>query len=192
MKTWPWNKLLTAFACLLILLGLAPLVYLYSFGATHNFQPLSMPLPLSRGQYSSPTFKTDLNQEYQLDLGWDGAVPGPKTVDLAWQIVYLNGAVAQQGTYRNSLLGNNTHLAFYRPKPGLPQRLMLRNLQDAQGLASAHPILQIGVPEESLDMGYAALAALIFAGFVSLPAAILLLALGIWRRTHRRSLAPAS
>lgn len=189
VKTWPWRKIITAVACLLVFVGVAPLTYLYLFAATHNFEPLSVPLPLTRGEHSSPVFKTDLNEDYQIDLGWDGSVRGDKKVDLYWKIVSDSGAVIQQGTYNGSLLGNSFNLGYYRPKPGLRQRFILRNLQDPQGLSSAHPIVEIGVPEEGLEMAYGAAAAIRLAEFVSAPGLLLLLCFVLWRRIRRHALA---
>jgi hypothetical protein len=66
MSGRPWIRFLFWFGCVLVVVGVAPIAYLIWFGAAHNFQPLSMPLPLKHGEYTSAVFKTDLNETYQI------------------------------------------------------------------------------------------------------------------------------
>jgi hypothetical protein len=135
----------------------------------HNLEPLSIPLPLKRGEFVSRYFKTDLDDSYQIDLYWS-PFPDPKTeVDLDWKIVADTGIVIQQGTYKSRIDGaNSVGLGTYRPKRGLRQRIVVNIHQDVQG-SDGQPKLQIGVPEVSLDLaeGYYPLSTLwagLFAG----------------------------
>ncbi len=63
MKKWPWRRIITIVACALVLVGVAPITYLLWFGYTTNWTPLTMPLPLKVGSYTSPSFKTSLHDK---------------------------------------------------------------------------------------------------------------------------------
>jgi hypothetical protein len=82
---------------LLILLGVAPIAYLLWFGTAHNFEPLSAPLSLKRGEYTSPLFRTDLDEDYQVDIY---SLPNNRSpLDLDWKIVDESGVLIQSGVY---------------------------------------------------------------------------------------------
>jgi len=68
MKQWRWRKILIGVAVFLVVLGIAPLAYFFGFGRTHNFTPLSVPISLKSGEYVSPFFTTDLDDDYQVEI----------------------------------------------------------------------------------------------------------------------------
>jgi len=68
MKQWRWRKILIGVAVFLVVLGIAPLAYFFGFGSTHNFTPLSVPISLKSGEYVSPFFTTDLDDDYQVEI----------------------------------------------------------------------------------------------------------------------------
>ncbi len=184
MKNWSWRKIFGGLAGVLVILGLAPVADLY-WSSAHNLQPLSMPLPLKRGEYSSPVFKTDLNDSYQIDIVWRGAMDEQMKLDLHWSVVEDNGAVIQQGILNNQLRGNTITLGEYRARRGRRQRIVLRNLQDAQGMDQAHPILEIGLPERGLDSAYEAAFAMRFSPIVAGAGLLILLSLLLWPAIRR-------
>src|SRR5580658_11072364 len=97
MKSWPWRLIFGSIGGLLILIGITPLAYLWWFGTAHNLAPLSAPISLKRGEYTSPSFKTDLDEDYQVEIYF---LPFHRTpLDLDWKIVDENGALIQSGVY---------------------------------------------------------------------------------------------
>ena len=179
MKSWPWTKIVAGIGCLLVLLGLAPLAYLYFWATTHNFEPLSVPLSLKRGEYTSPFFTTDLNETYQIQIYF--LPPHSTPVDMDWKIVDDRGAVIQSGAFREEHTGgNNVNLGQYRPKRGSRQKIILNIHQDVDADGSDLK-LHVGVPEESLSMAYGLAAAIRWAALVAGPGAIVLLVLLIRR-----------
>ena len=105
-----------------------------------------------------------------------------KALDLSWKVVNDSGAVLQQGTYNYRLRGNTARLGRYQSARPLRQRIIVGNLQDAQGLDSAHPKLEISLPERSLDISYAAISAYKLAFMVAGPGVLILLFLLIPER----------
>lgn len=189
VKTWGWRKIVAAVGWSLLLLGLAPLVRLCWWDVTHNPCPVSMPVPLKRGEYSSPFFKTERNDDYRIDIKWDAPGPEWKALDLDWRIVDDSGALLQQGNYNYRLRGNTAALGQYHSMRRLRQRVIIRNLQDAQGLDLAHPILEISLPERSLEMAYGAIFPLKLAFMVAGPGMLILLLLFIARAIRSNALA---
>ena len=147
-----WGKILTRISLSLIVAGVAPYAYLLLWALVHNQEPLSVQLPLKRGEYISPYFRTDLDDTYQINLYWT-RFPDPQTeVDLDWKIVDDTGTVIQQGVYQNRMRrANIAGLGSYRPKCGLRQRIFVNIHLDVKG-PDAQPRLQIGVPELSLEL----------------------------------------
>lgn len=190
MKKWPWSKILAGVACLLVLVGVGPLAYVLWEGA--HAQPLSVPLSLKRGDYTSPYFRTYLSGAYQIQLEW-ARFPDPQTVvDLDWKIVDDSGAVIQQGAYSDRLRGaNNVNLGEYRLSFGRRQRILTKVNQDVQG-ASANARLEIGQPEVSLDISYGILLILGWTAIVGGFGVIMLLVLLIRRVIRRNASAAAS
>lgn len=156
------EKTVASIAWLLIILGLAPFVGLLLWPLIRHVEPLSATLPLKRGQFISRYFRTDLNEDYQVDLYWP-KFPDRKTeVDLDWNVVDDTGALIQQGTYKDRTGAANTvGLGTYRSEGRRRQRIIVNIHQDVQG-PDGQPTLQIGQPEVSLDIaeGYYPLAVL--------------------------------
>jgi hypothetical protein len=191
MKAAKLTQLAWILGSILVLVGVGPLLYLLWFGASHNFEPLSMPLPLKQGQYTSPEFKTDLDDTYQIDLNLDGMFVNQMNVHLFWKVVDNHGAVLAQGEYRNLYGGNSAHLGFYRSKRGVRQRLVLTLPEDTQGMNNARARLSIGDPEQTLDMAYGSAAFLGWAVVIAGPGLILLLIALFRQLSQRHSIAAA-
>ena len=87
MKSWPWRMILGSTGGLLIFIGVTPIAYLLWFGTAHNFEPLSAPLSLKRGEYTSALFKTDLDEDYQVEIYFLPYHRSP--LDLDWKIAWM-------------------------------------------------------------------------------------------------------
>jgi hypothetical protein len=189
VKAWRWQTILACVACLLIVVGLAPLAYLVWWGSAHNLQPVSMPLPLRRGEYTSPFFTTDLDDNYQVDIYF---LPFQRTpLDLDWKIVDDARTVIQSGSYRDQHPGgNNAILGHYRPKRGLRQRVIVNIHQDVQTPEAQAPgsdvRLHVGLPERGLEQAYGSAAAIFWAAVVAGAGALMLLILLILRATRHK------
>jgi len=181
VQNWSTHKTLVVFGWLFIGAGIAPLAYLLWFGAAHNFRPLSMPLPLKKGEYISSAFSTDLNDAYQVDLQWRGSVGEQMRLNMRWKIVDRNGAAIQQGAFNNRLLGNSINLGNYKPGNRSGQKIVLTLLRDAQGMEDAGAQLFVETPEESLSLSYAVLPVVGWAVIVAGSGAAILLAM-LFRR----------
>jgi hypothetical protein len=148
MKKRPWRRIVTIVACALVLVGVAPITYLLWFGYTTNWAPLTMPLPLNIGSYTSQSFKISLHDKdkpYWLvvvaDRIRDGqessCIEGGKIIeshacqgvgrllDMDWKIVDDQGAVLRQGSYVGQIYGGiaeDEKVGEYLPKPGTRSR----------------------------------------------------------------------
>ncbi len=99
MKRWPWHRIFICLALILVLAGIAPLAYLIWWGHAHNLEPLSVPVALKRGEFTSPFFTTDLDDDYQIEIYF---LPYPRTpLNLDWKILNETGAVIRSGSYRD-------------------------------------------------------------------------------------------
>ncbi len=186
MKRWPWRTILVSLATLLVLVGVAPLAYLLWWGKTHNLEPLSVPISLRRGDYTSPFFTTDLDDDYQIEIYF---LPYHRTpLDLEWKIVDETGALIQSGGYSEDQMGGNDAILerHYRPKRGSRQRIMVSIRQDVQAPES-DTRLHIGLPERGLEQAYGSAAATIWAAIVAGAGAIMLLVLLILRVLRRQT-----
>lgn len=184
VKKRPWHKIIAVVALSTIVIGIAPLGYLSWWGQVHNLEPLSMPLPLKRGEYVSPYFKTDLDDTYQVDLAWDRFSPEQTATDLDWRIVDEKGTVIEQGAYNDRLSGSA--IGNYRPRRGLRQRIIVNVHQDVHG-AVGQPMLEIGLPEVGLDMAEGAYPlAMLFAVTLSGSGAMTFLILMVIRTFRRQ------
>jgi hypothetical protein len=155
MKRWSARSIGYTLTGLLLIVGLCPVTYLYFLSATHNVQPLSMPLPLAPGDHPSGYFKTDQNIDYLVQLSWDGRIEHPgRNFDIDWRVIDDHNATVAQGTFAQPMLGNAANLGSFHGKRGRMQRIILSPRSDQTEMAAAHPILTIGDPEASLDMGY--------------------------------------
>jgi hypothetical protein len=188
VKSWPWRLIFGSIGGLLVLIGITPLAYLLWFGTAHNFEPLSAPISLKHGEYTSPFFKTDLDEDYQVEIYF---LPYHRTpLDLDWKIVDENGALIQSGVYTEDhhIGGNDAILTRkYRPTRGSAHRIILNIQQDVQakdGEGQLQPTdtrLHIGVPERGLDQAYGSAAAIVWAAGVAGPGTIILIFLLVLR-----------
>jgi hypothetical protein len=170
-------------AALMIVLGMAPLVYIMWLGSGYRLEPLSMPLSLSPGEYTSPFFRTDLDDDYQIQLYF---LPYGRTpLDLDWKIVDAHGNVLENGSYQDQQTGGNSvNLGHYRPKRGLSQRAVV-NVHKGESVPDSDVRLHIGLPEESLGIIYGSAAAGLWCLIVSGIGAIVLLVLLIRARVSQ-------
>jgi hypothetical protein len=91
VKRWPWHRIFVSLALILVLAGIAPLAYLIWWGHAHNLEPLSVPISLKRGGFTSPFFTTVLDDDYQIEIYF---LPHPRTpLDPDWKILNETGAV---------------------------------------------------------------------------------------------------
>jgi hypothetical protein len=186
LKRWPWCTILVSLATLLVLVGVAPLAYLLWWGKAHNLEPLSVPISLRRGDYTSPFFTTDLDDDYQIEIYF---LPNHRTpLDLEWKIVDETGALIQSGGHSEDQMGGNDAILerHYRPKRGSRQRIMVSIRQDVQAPES-DTRLHIGLPERGLEQAYGSAAATIWAAIVAGAGAIMLLVLLILRVLRRQT-----
>jgi len=187
LKRWPWRTVLISVAVLLVLVGIAPLAYLLWWGDAHNLEPLSVPLSLKRGEYTSPFFTTDLDDDYQIEIYF---LPYHRTpLDLDWKIVNETGALIQTGVYRedHQMGGNDAILErHYRAKRGSRQRIMVSIHQDVLA-PDSDTRLHIGLPERGLEQAYGSAAAIMWAAIVAGGGAIILLVLMILRVFRRQT-----
>lgn len=189
VKTWAWRKVVAGVGWVLLLSGLAPLTRLWWWGVTHNPRPVSMLVPLKRGEYSSPLFKTERNEDYRIEIKWNASGAEWKALHLDWRIVDDSGALLHQGNYNYQLRGNTAALGHYHSTRRLRQKVIIRNVQDAQGLDLAHPKLEISLPERSLDMAYGAIYPIKLAFMVAGPGMLILLFLFIARAIRSNAVA---
>jgi len=174
-------RILIGVSVVLILTGMAPMVA--AFWQAANSEPLVMPLPLKRGIYTSPYFRTWLNDDYQISVyPIDPCCPPP---EMDWKVVNRAGAVIDSGSLENQPGGGNSFsLGHYRPKIGSSQRIVVDVKQDAGGATSA-PDLHIGDPEIGLSMGYALPLLLAWVLVVGGAGAVMLIAVVFRRRRAR-------
>jgi len=199
VKSWPWRMIFGSMGGLLILVGVTPFAYLLWFGTAHNFEPLSAPLSLNRGEYTSALFKTDLDEDYQVEIYFLPYNRSP--LDLDWKIVDQSGVLIQSGVYTEDQHygGNDAILTRkYRPKRGSANRIILNVHQDVQaksGEGQLQPTdvrLHIGVPERTLGQAYGSVAAIVWAAVVGGLGAIILIFLLVMRAIGPKTPAPGS
>jgi len=199
LNRWHWRKILVGVAVFLVVLGITPLAYLLWFGSTHNFTPLSVPISLKRGEFTSPFFTTDLNDDYQVEIYF---LPHRTTpLDLDWKIVDESGVLIQSGVYTEDqhLGGNDAILTRkYRPKRGSANRIILNVHQDIQAKSSERQLqpadvrLHIGVPERALEQSYGSVAAIVWAAVVGGLGTIILVFLLVMRAIRPKTPAAGS
>jgi hypothetical protein len=194
LNRWHWRKILVGVAVFLVVLGITPLAYLLWFGSTHNFTPLSVPISLKRGEFTSPFFTTDLNDDYQVEIYF---LPHRTTpLDLDWKIVDETGALIQSGSYTDDrqLRGNDAILDRpFRPKRGSRERVIVNIHQDVEspvaekGMRSTDTRLYVGLPERILDQAWGLGLYSVWAAVVAGTGAIMLLVLLILRVFRRQT-----
>jgi hypothetical protein len=178
MKKWPWNKILVCVGWLLVVAGIAPGAYLLArLGGSHHAKPLSVPVSLKRGTFTSPYFTPDSSGKYLVELNWNSFPARQTDVELDWKIESDNGSVIQQGAFSGILRGSNTvTLGEYQPAQRQRQRITLNIHQDVAG-TSADTMVEIGPPDATASLSYAIPMVAGWAAFVAIPGAILLLVL---------------
>jgi hypothetical protein len=195
MKQWLTPKILIGSGCILILLGIAPLAF--ALWEASQSRPLSMPLPLKRGEYTSPYFRTYLSGTYQIDVD---SLPFERTpLDLDWTIVDDRDAAILQGSFvdpergspiwpgnSHEFRGNTVGLGAYRPRFGLRQRIITRVHKDVEA-SNSIARLEIGQPEISLELSYGSFLLLGWAGVVGGTGGVMLLILLIQQQARKHS-----
>ena len=187
MKKWPWNKILVCVGWLLVAAGITPGAYvLVRLGSAHNQKPLSVPVSLKQGGFTSPYFTAGSGEGYLIDLTWDRIPARQTSVDLDWKIVADNGSVIERGAFNNLLRGANTiGLGSYKPISGQREQIVLNVHSDVEQ-GGAHAKLEIGPRDSSPILSEAIPFAAGWAMVVTTPGAILLLALAIVGTIRRR------
>jgi hypothetical protein len=193
VQKWPWKNILVCVGWLLLVVGVAPGAYiLMRLGNTHSEKPLSVPVSLKQGEFTSPTFTADGSRDYLIDLTWDLFPARQTSVDLDWKVVADNGSVVQQGSFNNLLRGANTiRLGSYKPNPGQRERIVL-NVHADVDQGGAHAKLDVGPMESWLglanDLPFVSGWAFLVAG----PGVLLLLGLAVVGGFRRRKVGIAA
>ncbi len=159
LKRMKWRSILAWLAVLLVLAGVTPLIFVVCWGYLHKAEALSAPVLLKPGQYVSPFFTTDLNDDCQIEIYL--LPPGWMPLEMDWKVVDQAGALMDGGAHReDQQVGGNDAILDrrYWPKRRTLQRVILqihRGLQEAPG---SDVRLYVGVPERGLqqDGSYAA------------------------------------
>lgn len=187
MKKWSWNKILVCVGWLLVVAGVTPGAYLLvRLGSAHNQKPLSVPVSLKQGEFTSPYFTAGSGGDYLIDLNWDMFPARQTSVDLDWKIVADNGSVLEKGTFNNLLRGANTvRLGSYTPNAGQREEIVL-NVHEDVDQGGAHATLEIGPQEASWGLSQAIPFAAGWAAFVAGPGAVLLIVLVILGAKRRK------
>jgi len=125
MKQRAVPQILFMVAGLLIFVGIAPLACSLGWVWTHDLESLSMPIPLKRGEYTSPLFATDLDDEYQIEI-YD-LPPHLVPLDVDWKIGDDAGALIRSGRFHEDQMGGNAVVLDrgYRPKQGSRYRIIV-------------------------------------------------------------------
>jgi hypothetical protein len=179
-RHWPSIAILIV---LCVVVGLAPLLYLLWWASPHRVEPLSVRIPLERGQFFSPRFTTDANDDYQIDIYFLPFDRPP--LHLAWKIVDDHGKLLASGAYDEQQAGgNNAILGHYRGVSGVGQTILVTVHQD-ESLASGDQRLHIGLPERSLAAGYVFIVAVSWAVLVAIVCIVSLLILTFRRHSKR-------
>jgi len=190
VKYWPWYKILVFFGFLLVVVGVMPGAYVvFQLGSGNHAKPLSVPVSLKQGVFTSPEFTSDSSGPYLVELDWRGFPPRQTAVDLDWMIVADNGSVIQQGTLSTILRGANTlPLGQYKPSSGQHQKVVLNVHTDTAG-TGVNAQLEVGPQENSLTLSSELPLVSMWALFVALPGALLLLVMLIVKAIRERKAA---
>lgn len=188
VKMWPWNKLLIVFGWLLVVAGITPgALILVGLGTGHNQKPLSVPVSLKKGEFTSPYFEASAGGNYLIDLNWDMFPARQTSVDLDWKIVADNGTVIEQGAISNILRGANTlTIGSYKSASAQREQIVL-NVHEDVDQGGAHATLTIGPEDTTTGLSSGIPGAAKLAAFVSIPGAILLLVLVIAGARRRKA-----
>ena len=144
-----------------------------------------MPLPPQRGEYTSPFFTTELDEDHQIDIYF--LPPHQTPLDLDWKIVDKAGTLFQSGRFHEQVGGNAVSLErHYRPKLGSRHRIIV-NMHDDIEAPVRDTRLHIGVPEQGLQRSYGLMVLMGWAALVGGAGLIGLIALAAQRRFRRQS-----
>jgi hypothetical protein len=145
------RKIAVSTLVLVVLVGWAPLLWLLWWGRTGAVEPLSIPVTVRKGQFTSPPFAPaipDKDEQYQIELYF---LPSHAPLDLDWKVVTDRGAVLAHGEYREgNALGNDAILGYYRPVSRSVERVIL----DVHDENTFDTTLHVGLPERTLDASY--------------------------------------
>jgi hypothetical protein len=194
MKKLPWPRIFAIIAVALIIVGMAPICWLFWDAFTDNSRPLSVTLPLNMGEYVSPEFKTSSSDAYviqielmdtanrSIDLNPDAVL------DLDWSIVDQSGAILAQGSQNAPIRdANNVNLGEFQPKRSIRQRLIIDKHAVIAEPAGTQVTLQINSTEDPEGFAFGLIRFSEWAFVVAGPGAIILLVLlvQIARRSSR-------
>jgi len=184
VRRWPWQRILVGIALLLVLAGLAPLASLFWLRHAHHLEPLSVPISLKRGEFTSPFFTTDLDDDYQIEIYF---LPVPRTpLNLDWKILSETGAVIRSGSYTDDGGNDAIFERRFRPKIGSRQKITLNIHDDVEGVAS-DVRLHVGLPERGLEQSYAFAEAIMWAAIIAGAGGIMLFILFILRANRLKA-----
>ncbi len=192
MKHWPWRTILTVVGSVLVIVGVAPMAYILWYASVHRSQPLSMPLPFKQGHYTSPVFKTDLDEPYVIQIEFSS--PTGRSIDLNqeaildmdWRVVDSTGATLQRG-FQNTTVrwANDVGLGEYRPKRGAAQQLIIDLNQDLVEPEGSHVTVEVNSTDDPEGRAFAFYFAARWALIAAVPGLILLVSVFIFRITTR-------
>lgn len=135
-----------------IIVGLGPLSYLLWWGSLGTVEPLSVPISLDAGQFTSPYYTPAPDESYQVEIYF---LPFNRTpLDLDWKIVDDGGEVIASGDYTDQVTGgNDAILGHYVPGRRSRQRIVV-TIHQGDNVPNTDPRLHIGLPERGLAVGY--------------------------------------
>jgi hypothetical protein len=145
--------------------------------------PLSVPVTLASGQYTSPWFTPEVTDMWDIDLEWPYVLHPIEPLSVNWRIVDERGSYIAQGTFDSQIAGNVTLLGLYKSKRGVRQRILLDVHDGVPKEQDAHPMLKIEDPHLPEDMAFAFPIAVIWAAIVG-GCGLIVLIVGALRRAR--------
>jgi hypothetical protein len=141
-------------------------------------------ISLKRGEYKSPLFTTDSDDDYQIEIY--SLPPHQIPLELDWRSVDQSGTNIESGAYSEAHQMGGTDAILtrsYRPKRGSIQRIIIDIHQDVQ-VDDADTRLHVGLPEKGLEQAYGSALAIrwvIIVGGLGVLMILVLLVLGALR-----------
>jgi hypothetical protein len=184
MKRWSSGKILLGVGVSLILVGVTSIGFLLWRGSTQNWEPVPNHISLKRGEYKSPLFTTDSDDDYQIEIY--SLPPHQIPLELDWRSVDQSGTNIESGAYSEAHQMGGTDAILtrsYRPKRGSIQRIIIDIHQDVQ-VDDADTRLHVGLPEKGLEQAYGSALAIrwvIIVGGLGVLMILVLLLLGALR-----------
>jgi hypothetical protein len=116
--------------------------------ASHNPQPLTLPISLVPGTVETPQIKIDSTADYDIVIELDGPHQ-PTNFDIAWQI--LDSGVVARGTSEGGSLDNwagivERTIGKFRGQAGHSYSLILQIGPNQSRLEAANPVLKVQIP----------------------------------------------